>query len=498
MRSMVALLSVVCPWLSGLPATAQSVPSPQEPTFLRSVELKVPESLCSAAACGLYATSGIAYDGAYYYLAFTRHNDRARGAVHLYDLSGNFVKAIGDGGPDGGRLAVGVAVDGPHVWTSDSNAIYQYDIATGRLIDRFDPMLPEGFTRIRRLGHDGESLWVVNTTGLTFHRVDPAAHAVTGKFHIDWPDRCRAFDIAPDGVGGVWVSAPATCYRYPRASRPTRWTQRFALTPTATSRFEATLVSKYTCVAPGRTSYRCGREWTGSGFVSQTTNASQRAEMLLEQEHRNRDGQVVIPVKHFAMPAYGLMLERTRMMGCKSTTGYLTLMAPAPSGGLSVPLHADSPLVTVPPEVVVAEGTVTASFPVATAPVTGFATARVEAEFPGLLVDASVRLEEMRLRSLNLWPNPVVGGRPVVGRATLACPAGPGEIVVGLTARDPWLARPTTNPLRFPVGTQSVTFAVETTPVTGRQWTWIRADLNCGRRSSVPCRTAELVVTPGP
>jgi hypothetical protein len=440
----VALLAIVCAVLAPLVAAE---PVGAQPVYVKTTELVIPPDVCSPTA-GLChgGWRSIAYDGTYYYVSYVvATGDGSRGGVHVYRTDGTFVKVLEEGGPHGTYFAYGVAVAGPHVWTSDywGGNIYKYDTGTGHLIESF---------RVGRwlvsLSHDGRYLWTQSYGEQTFYRVDPTTHATTGSFSISWPDACRAFQSAPDGRGGLWISSE-TAGSTPGSACAVARTYRYALTETSPGTLEATLVERL--------------EGFGA-YIGLTTNTANRAEFVLDKAALVRSGKLVIPVDHYLVGGF-LTLSKTVLSGCLKTNGKVTLPAPAPAGGLTVALSSDNPNVSVPASLSLKAGATTKSFSVLTSAVPSNETATIEASALDWTQTATLTLKPMGPKSVTLTPNPVVGGTTVAGLVTLECPAGPGDIEVALTSTKAFIAEPTTDTIIIPVGLQTFPFEVRTTPV---------------------------------
>jgi hypothetical protein len=149
-----------------------------------------------------------------------------------------------------------------------------------------------------------------------------------------------------------------------------------------------------------------------------------------------------------------------RVLGGSPVTGTVSLTGPAPAGGRGIELSTDSPdLVSLPRQIVVPEGAITATF---TIPV-------------GIVKDAaqiSVRAADGEVQTVHLWvlpvglsltPSAVRAGRSAVGTVALAKPAPPGGALVILASSDPAIAQ-VPGQVIVPAGESLATFDIRTTP----------------------------------
>lgn len=134
-------------------------------------------------------------------------------------------------------------------------------------------------------------------------------------------------------------------------------------------------------------------------------------------------------------------LGSAQVTGGTSVRGQVLLDAPAPTGGLLVVLESSGPNASVPKSVSVPNGSKTVGFVVATKLVDDPETIRIsarDASGAGALpssvapVFADLALVPIRIGSLTLAPNAIVGGIDVSATVTLTHPAPPAGIRVTL------------------------------------------------------------------
>ena len=153
--------------------------------------------------------------------------------------------------------------------------------------------------------------------------------------------------------------------------------------------------------------------------------------------------------------------------GGTSSTGTVTLSGPAPLGGAVVSLSSDNTsAATVPASVTVAAGAASATFTIATVPVSSTTIARISGLFGGVTRSSNLTVNLPSLSSLSLNPSTVQGGNSSTGTVTLSGPAPTGGAVVSLSNSNTSTA---TVPASVTVaaGATSATFAVTTSPVSG-------------------------------
>lgn len=183
-------------------------------------------------------------------------------------------------------------------------------------------------------------------------------------------------------------------------------------------------------------------------------------------------------------------LSKSLVAGCKAVMGKVTLSQPAPADGVVVALSDSLAAATVPDTLKIAAGTTVKSFSVKTSAVSQQVSGTVTAALGGKTSKQSLTLRPMGMGALRLVPTKVAGGIGVVGKATLECKAGPGDITVGLASSNAGIAWPSSTMLTIPAGTQYRTFDITTSPVLATATTIIAASANG------ISKTKRLTVTP--
>ena len=163
--------------------------------------------------------------------------------------------------------------------------------------------------------------------------------------------------------------------------------------------------------------------------------------------------------------------------GCKTSSGKVTLTAPAPAGGAVVSLANTNPAAGVPASVTVPAGATTAKFTITGVTVTANQTGTVTATYGGVSKGAAVTVRPIGVASVSISPNPVVGPSSATGTVTLECPAAPGNIVVTLTSGNPAVANVVPS-IRVPAGATTAPFHVSTSDLSVVSYANIRATAN--------------------
>jgi hypothetical protein len=175
--------------------------------------------------------------------------------------------------------------------------------------------------------------------------------------------------------------------------------------------------------------------------------------------------------------------------GCQTSTGKVTLTAPAPAGGAVVAIADTNPAASMPASVTVPAGATTATFTITGAAVAAKQSGAVTASYGGVSKSATVTVRPIGVASLTLSPNPVVGPNSVVGTVTLECTAAPSSITVSLTSSNAAVAS-TPASLSIPAGSKTGTFTVTTADVS------VVSSANIKALANGISRTVTLTVNP--
>jgi probable HAF family extracellular repeat protein len=162
--------------------------------------------------------------------------------------------------------------------------------------------------------------------------------------------------------------------------------------------------------------------------------------------------------------------------------GTVTLDAPADPGGLLVTLASLNAAASVPPSVLVPEGSSTATFAIDAKRVTTTTGVAIVARTNGIGKSARLTVKPYLVASLTLSPNRVRGGGSVGAQVLLNAPAPAGGLDVLLSSENPAVARPHVAKVHINAGSTgsdgSGAFTVDSFPVTSKLAVYISAALN--------------------
>lgn len=175
---------------------------------------------------------------------------------------------------------------------------------------------------------------------------------------------------------------------------------------------------------------------------------------------------------------------------CKTSSGKVTLTAPAPAGGTWVQIVDQHPVATMPSGVTVPAGATSATFTISGPVVTSTVTGTVSASAGGVTKTVSVKVRPIAIASLTLSPNRLRGPASSTATVTLECPAAPGSISVVLSSSNTAVATPAVSSLILPAGTKTATFQVNTADVSALSTADIQA------RANGVTKTARITVDP--
>jgi uncharacterized repeat protein (TIGR01451 family) len=178
-----------------------------------------------------------------------------------------------------------------------------------------------------------------------------------------------------------------------------------------------------------------------------------------------------------------LTFTPSTVAGCKDSVGKVVLNGTAPSGGVTVSLASDNPLVTVPPSVIVPASTTNVTFTATTSPVATSQPVTVTATLGPASKSATLTLRPIGVQSLSISPNPATGGSTATGTVTLECAAAPGDVLVAITSTNNSAAQVPSS-LIVPAGALSQDFTITTGNVSTTSSSTIKAS-SAGTSASV-------------
>jgi len=141
----------------------------------------------------------------------------------------------------------------------------------------------------------------------------------------------------------------------------------------------------------------------------------------------------------------------------------VTLLTPAPAGGLTVSLSSSLAVATVPASVTVPAGSTVASFTINTTPVPSTVSSTITATTGSSSKSVNLAIALPMIASFTVTPNPVAGGQTATGEIILTGPAPKGGITYALQSLSDSVSVRAT--VKVAAGETSVTFNVKTTTV---------------------------------
>jgi WD40 repeat protein len=196
----------------------------------------------------------------------------------------------------------------------------------------------------------------------------------------------------------------------------------------------------------------------------------------------------------------GFALSRSSVTAGDAVSGTVTLSAPAPAGGITVPVTADSPAVALSSSTVtIPAGKSAASFTVYTASnISSDATVNVTVSFKGQTEAAMLAVRAETLTGLTLSTTGITGGASLTGRVRLSQPAPANGVVVLLSGQGSGIAFPLI--VAVMPGATTGTFQITTSPVASATQVRLVASLNGGYQTATltiqPAATYTLALNP--
>src|SRR4051794_27443421 len=183
---------------------------------------------------------------------------------------------------------------------------------------------------------------------------------------------------------------------------------------------------------------------------------------------------------------WGHSLGAETVIGGNTTTGTVTLLNPAPSGGSTVTLvSADPGIVSLPPSVFIPAGGTGASFPISTSAVTDATRVRIDSGYGAesyrspslwLTVAPPGTPTPAALASLALSSASIAGGTSTTGSVTLTAPAPAGGATIRLSGSAEGQVVTPPN-VTVPAGSTSATFPITAPSVPATYYVLIQAGL---------------------
>jgi hypothetical protein len=197
-----------------------------------------------------------------------------------------------------------------------------------------------------------------------------------------------------------------------------------------------------------------------ASFTLTTSVVDTDKAVLIRAEASGEVAVAVLPVRRILPKS--LTIAPISLSGGTSCTGTLTLTAPAPSGGLLVPLSSSDPAASVPASVRVNAGATTATFAITTVGVTSTRVSSIQAKLGGGMVRAPLTVLATKLAGVAVSSTVVLGGEGLNATITLAGKAPAGGFSVMVRSGNFRVQVPAT--VVVPAGATSMTFSITTVP----------------------------------
>lgn len=173
----------------------------------------------------------------------------------------------------------------------------------------------------------------------------------------------------------------------------------------------------------------------------------------------------VFAIRYQQTEAFSLDVSPTSVVGGRSAVGTVTLVAPAPSTGVSISLRSSNTnAATVPTSVMVQGGRTSANFGITTRSVTADAEVVITATHAGSNATSTITVRRQLLSAVSVSPTSIVGGNEATGTVLLLGPAPSGGFTVSLSDNHSRVSVP--SELTVPEGQTSAAFPITTQEVT--------------------------------
>jgi hypothetical protein len=236
-----------------------------------------------------------------------------------------------------------------------------------------------------------------------------------------------------------------------------------------------TVVSLAATPDSGSTFAGWGGACSGTGACSVTMNSAQSVSATF-----NSNSTVALSA---------LTVNPPSVVGGNSSTGTVTLTGAA-TANIVVALSSNNASASVPPSVTVPQGATSASFSIATQPVSSSTVANISAIFNGVTKTATLNITPATaLLSLSLNPTTVVGGTSSTGTVTLSSAAPSTGITVQLSSNRTKVATVPSS-VTIPAGATTANFSVSTSTVRNT------SKVTISGTSAGVTKSAVLTVTP--
>jgi hypothetical protein len=217
-----------------------------------------------------------------------------------------------------------------------------------------------------------------------------------------------------------------------------------------------------------------GKTWTTSSDMD--INAS--VDDLEYMNHSNTllagtHGRGIWMLTYVTATVQTVTLNPNPVVGGATTTGTVSLLTPAPAGGITVTLASNSSTASVPGSVFIPANSVSATFPVTTSSVSGSTSVKISATRDTTTATGALTVVPPTLTGVSIAPTSIAGGTSAVGTVTLNGPAPSSGIAVTLSSGSKDASVPSS--VVVPAGSSSTTFVVSSKGVASTESVTITA-----------------------
>lgn len=196
---------------------------------------------------------------------------------------------------------------------------------------------------------------------------------------------------------------------------------------------------------------------SSASFTVNTTTVTQTISAAISATFNGVGQSATLTVNPVAV--IGLSVSPSTVIGGTSTTGTLTLNAPAPTNGITAVLYSSLSVATAPSSVTVPAGSTSANFTIQTSIAYSTESVTITAVQAGKNFTANLTLQTPLLASVAVSSTSVVAGNSIAGTVSLVRTAPSGGVTIALTCSTGATA-PTS--VFIPSGATSATFTVTT------------------------------------
>ncbi len=229
-------------------------------------------------------------------------------------------------------------------------------------------------------------------------------------------------------------------------------------------------------------------------FTVTTSNVTATTSVVISAQSANSQTATltVNPIAGATVTIGSLSISPNPVSGGGTASGTVILAAPAPSGGVSIPLSSNHASVQIPANLTIAAGSSSGTFSISVShiasPITALITATSANSQSQSLVVNPAAPGAASIQGVTLGVSALIGGGSTSGTVTLTAPAPPNGISVSISSNNS-SALPGSTPIVIAGGSTTGTFSIQTSTVSNSVNVTITA-------TSANSSTASLTVHP--